>query len=377
MALRVRAQVKSGEKCSIVSKVVSPLQTGEALFNSLVEHQPGDDPKNLGLFWVSNSCDMDECDPRSACGTWIDPAKPVNSCGIKSGELVVLRPRFGVLVFRTLDDVKRRLPIDLTLSVKEIVRKCCEKIDLRCVSDYGLLCESTEQWLDPNKTLTEQVSEEASFLFDKRFDFVHPSDDSNHPMDIHFAYLHDVKLVPSGQLQMKEEEAVHLAALQAQVSSGKCSSGGRDFSSSLPPQYRKVKHVDDKIISKWKQLGEMDANEAKKTYHDICKKLSGYGVIFFTVNRKQKKMFGKIALVPFKLGFSSTKILVMSDDYKTTLNGFDYTKLSKRSYRDGEIVLDFGTSNPDKQPVSFVTNDGDAILSVIDVYSGAPADESA
>jgi len=305
-------------------------------------------------------------------GFWMKLSKTLESYDVGGEDVLLFRKRHVVVKVKTADEATKSVIVDLMQSVKEVVKTICQKFGLDRSDEYALQWEHNGNWLVMNKTLTEQGDSDKVLVLKKRFYVADAELDKNSPIQLHLAYIQGREGIISGLHLTSKEEAAQFAALQAQVEYGIFNPhthkpGFLQLSRFLPPQYVKVKELEQMILHNWKSLGTMTQLDAKYRYHLLCMTLRTYGTTIFAVGHNEKNKKNKVVTVPMMLGFSATDILIMSEDCKVTMKTFPYNKLRKWNYKDHEILLDFGEFNPDG-PIIFVTDQGAEIASLIAGY---------
>jgi len=305
-------------------------------------------------------------------GEWMKLSKTLESYDVGGEDVLLFRKRHVVVKVKTADESTKAVIVDLMQNVKEVVRTICQKFGLDRTDEYAIQWEHNGAWLLMNKTLTEQGDSDKVLVLKKRFYVSDAELDKNSPIQLHLAYIQGREMIISGLHQTSKEEAAQFGALQAQVEYGIFNPhthkpGFLQLSRFLPPNYVKVRELEQMILHNWKALGTMTQLDAKYRYHLLCMTLRTYGTTIFAVARAEKNKKNKVVNVPMMLGFSATEILLMSEDCKITNKTFLYGHLRRWNYTDHDLLLDFGEFNPDG-PITFITTQGAEIASLIAGY---------
>ena len=305
-------------------------------------------------------------------GIWMRQNRLLDSYDVGGDDVVLFRKRHVVIKVKTADESTKAVVVDLAQPVKDTLQAIGTKFGLERTDEYALQWEGTDTWLKVNKPLTEQGDPNDVIVLKKRFYITDTELDKDSPVQLHLAYVQGREMIVSGLHPTTKDEAAMFAALQAQVEHGIFNPhthkpGFLDLPHFLPPQYVKVKDMENNVLHCWKSLGTMTSLDAKYKYHQLCMTLRTYGTTIYAVTHNEKNKKGKVVAVPQMLGFTATHIQVMSEDCKVVLKEFVYGHLRKWNFNDKEIVLDFGEFNSDG-PMTFSTTQGADISSLISGY---------
>ncbi len=133
----------------------------------------------------------------------------------------------------------------------------------------------------------------------------------------------------------------------------------------MPKEYVKVKGIEKKILTEYKQnLTGLSDLEAKLKYTQLCRSLKTYGVTFFLVKEKMK---GKNKLVARLLGITKESILRVDERSKEFLNVYPLECVKKWAASPNTFTLDFGDHY--KEPYySMQTTEGEHVARLISGY---------
>lgn len=132
----------------------------------------------------------------------------------------------------------------------------------------------------------------------------------------------------------------------------------------LPKEYAKVKGIEKKIFSEYKQLRNTNELDAQFKYTQLCRSLKTYGVTFFLVKEKMK---GKNKLVARLLGVSKESIMRVDEKTKEFLQVYPLECVKKWAASPNTFTLDFGDHF--KEPLyTMQTSEGENIARLIAGY---------
>lgn len=144
-------------------------------------------------------------------------------------------------------------------------------------------------WLNPEKTLSEQGIEETVVLtLRKKFFFTDPNVNGNDPVQLNLIYAQSRDAIINGTHPCTLAEAVKLAAFQCQILYGnyneaKHKPGFLPLKEFLPRKHVNMKKIEISIFAEHCKLHDYAEIDAKFHYIQLCQSLKTYGVTFYLV----------------------------------------------------------------------------------------------
>jgi len=304
-------------------------------------------------------------------GVWLKPNRTLESYDLGGDDVVYFRHRHKVIKVKTADEATKAVLVDLMQNVKEVINDVGKKFNLESTEEYALQFENNGAWLNQTKPITEQGDPDNIFVLKKRFYINDATLDVSSPVQLHLAYIQGRDGIVSGMNPTTKDEAVLAAALQAQIEHGIFNPhvhkpGFLELEKYIPPDKMKIKDMEACILRQWKGLGSMDTQDLKHKYHKLCKTLATYGQTIYTVTRKEMVKKKRVDVV-YKLGFTSTEVLIMNEDCKVVLKHYPYDYLRRWQFTSQLVKLDFGEFCSEG-PFVFDTKQGPEIGSLIAGY---------
>ncbi|RKP18357.1 hypothetical protein ROZALSC1DRAFT_23311 [Rozella allomycis CSF55] len=316
---------------------------------------------------------------------WLVNNRTLAFYDLKNGDILEFKKKHRPMRVKMLDSTLKTVLIDESCTVSELVKIVCNKIGITAFEEYSFCVElsnderSTRQkhekyerkeytkWLSPEKTLREQLVQDADVIILKRkFFFSDQNIDRNDPIQLNLLFVQSKESVISGEYPCSEEEAVQLAALQVQAVFGnydgdKCKPGFLELKDYLPEVYRR-KEVEKKIYGEYKKICGMSELNAKYRYVQQCRLLRTYGVTFFQVKEKLAK---KTKFTPALMGVTKENILRVDIESREILQVWPLTSLKRWAATPTSFTLDFGDYDACYQ---VETHDGEDISQLIGGY---------
>ncbi|KAL3884759.1 hypothetical protein ACJMK2_024867 [Sinanodonta woodiana] len=356
---------------------------------------PQGNVNEFGLF-------LSDDDPRK--GVWLEPGRTLEYYLLRNGDLVEYRRKVRILKVRTLDGTVRKVQVDDSNTVGQLMLTICSRIGITNHDEYSLILEMSDDekektltlrrdksiakdqkkleemrkklhteddtnWLDHSKTLREQgVDEENTVLLRRKFFFSDKNVDARDPVQLNLLFSQTRDAILNGTHPVSQEKATELASLQCQVQFGdhneqKHKSGFLELKEFLPKEYCKVKGIEKKIFlehKKWIGVSEMDA---KVKYTQMCRDLKTYGITFFLVKEKMK---AKNKLVPRLLGINKESVVRVDENTKEILRTWPLTTVRRWAASPNSFTLDFGDHADAYYSVQ--TQEGEQIAALIAGY---------
>eukprot|EP01088_Endostelium_zonatum_P017435 TRINITY_DN513_c0_g3_i3.p1 TRINITY_DN513_c0_g3~~TRINITY_DN513_c0_g3_i3.p1 ORF type:complete len:1705 (-),score=540.74 TRINITY_DN513_c0_g3_i3:2315-7429(-) len=299
---------------------------------------------------------------------WLKPEKTLKYYDLQSGNELEYRKKHRQLKIKLLDDTIKTVLVDDSSDVSEITDVIGKRMNIKNPEEFSLKVLTSNSWLNPALTLTEQgIKEDDILLLKKKFFFNDANVDKSDPVQLHLLYVQSTDAIVSGDHPTSRSEACDLAALQLQVLYGDynpqkhAKPGWFAIKDVCPPQHAKSKGVDKDIIKEYQKLINTTEINAKYKYIQLCRGLKTYGITFFEIKTKVKKK-----LTPQLLGVTRHSLLQMDADTKEVIKEYPLTHLKRWAPSATSLSLDFGDYEDDYLTLS--TPEGDAISQLIAGY---------
>ncbi|KAI9206533.1 uncharacterized protein BJ171DRAFT_498098 [Polychytrium aggregatum] len=305
-----------------------------------------------GLFWP---------DQRK----WLVSNKVLDYYDLKSGDTLEFKKKHRLLKFRTLDGSVKTALIDESSLVKDLVAAVCEKIGLSNSDEYSFQREvdpskepektkkkdkdrheiEEHNWLIPDQSLPEQgLTEADTVILKKKFFFTDQNIDRNDPVQLNLLYNQSKEMIISGKHPCTLQEAIQFGAIQCQIQYGnhepdKHKPGFLPVSEYVPPEYRKSKDLEKKILVEHSKLQGLSELNAKFRFVQLSRSLKTYGITFFLCKEKQQK---KNKLIPVLLGITKQSVVRLDVESKEIMQEWKLTQLRRWAAANNSFTLDFG-----------------------------------
>jgi talin len=278
-------------------------------------------------------------------------------------DFVEYRKRHEVVKVKLVDNTVKTVLIDTSASITDVVGAICKKIGIKNYEEYSLQGEGSSEWLKNDGSLLEQVDQLSDMLYLKKKYFVSDSNvDKDDPVQLHLVYTQAQSDIVAGKHPTSRDEAVQLAALQAQIDGGNINIQNPNLilKNVMAPQWNSDKANAPLVINEWKKLTGMTELNAKFRYVQFCRSLKTYGITLFHVKSKIK---GSRKLAEKLLGFTRDSIIFMDEDCKTVEKTYPLKNLRRWAAAQETFTLDFGSHEDDYTTV--ITQEGEAISQLI------------
>lgn len=206
-------------------------------------NDPNANPAEYGLFWPSGK-------------KWILYSKTLDFYDLKNGDLLEYRKKIRMTKIKLPDNSLKTVIIDESLPVHSLTDMICKKISNSLFVNVFLLligipdsleysiarddkpllsdCETepaesdlTEsapdeiEWLNPEKSLSEQDVKETDVLLVRKKFFLNDKEiDTSDPIQLHLIFVQAKNSIMSGDHILKDEEVIRLTALLFYISNG-------------------------------------------------------------------------------------------------------------------------------------------------------------
>jgi talin len=292
------------------------------------------------------------------------------------------------------DESIRAVIVDWSAPAEEAIRDIGDKAKISNFLEYSLRKFRDGEvgpWIKSSFTLPEQwVGDNDTLALRKRFFSSDATVDTADPQELHQLYCQLRELVVAGTLPTKQDEAMELAGLMAQIDWGnfdprKHTQGFiAEINRYLPKQYtKKHKKGEQEILSRYQRLVGMDRTVAKYRFVQLCRSLKFYGITFFEVQvcfgvtwrsssnylslglqTKQDPKTKKAKPVLF--GVTRDAFLFLDIKTHEVVRQFKFSQLRRYTPGQGSITLDFGDHTDDY--MTLFTKDGELIVESITGY---------
>ncbi|TGZ65701.1 hypothetical protein CRM22_005745 [Opisthorchis felineus] len=303
--------------------------------------------------------------------------------------------------------VQKKLLVDDSQTVAELMRKICSSMGIYNHDEYSLVRERDEtdrsqtlrkgttgvgtlgrdqdkmeklkrklhtdddmDWLNPSQSLRQQgIEENEVLLLKRRYFFSDMNVDARDPIQLNLLYLQLKDAILKGTHPVSQEEAIYLAALQCQIQLGDCNpekfrANFLDLKDLLPKEYAKIRSLEKKILQQHAEFAGLSDIEAKVKYCQFCRSLKTYGITFFLVKERIK---GKNKLIPRLLGVTKDSVIRLDEKTKEVLKIWPLTSISRWAASLHAFTMDFGEYSPD-DCYTAQTSEGEQISQLIAGY---------
>ncbi|KAM3956914.1 LOW QUALITY PROTEIN: uncharacterized protein ACR2FA_009113 [Aphomia sociella] len=341
----------------------------------------GDNGKEYGLFLPSADDQLS--------GVWLEDHKNLEYYMLRNGDTLYYLCKFRNLRVRMLDGSVKTLLIDESKPVELLMVDICTRIGITNHDEYGLChddqleeeegktaqatgtltlrrvkqqkekdekleqlskklkTDDNVQWLDKYKTLREMdIGPKETLLLKRRLFYSDRNVDARDPVQLNLLYLQARDAILNGKHPVTELKAIEFAGIQCQVCFGdfqeeKHKAGLiEDLREFLPEPYATSWGMEKKILKEHRKHQGVSNIEAKHLYTKTARDLPTYGVTFFLVKEKHKKVK---KMIPRLLGINAESILRLDEVTKEILEVWPLTHV--KSYQVGKsetFSLNFG-----------------------------------
>ncbi|KAL3315250.1 Talin-1 [Cichlidogyrus casuarinus] len=376
---------------------------------SSLHHNDKTVPSDYGIFHTNDD---------EKKGLWLNNTRNLEHYMLQSGDTIQYRCRLRWLFIKTLDGNRKKLCVDDSKTVAELMLPICVKIGIQNYEEYALVREvedSDQQlenrqstlrkshlsisagenrtpaalirqheqekmdrlkkklhtdddisWLNPAQSLRQQGIDQTEVLvLRRRYFFSDMNVDSRDPVQLNLLYLQLKDAILNGTHPITQEEALMLAGLQVQVDFGnRYQPGDLEMSDCLPKEYARLKNIERKVMQYHASCYDTSQIDAKMKYCQFCRSLQTYGITFFLVKEKVK---GKSKLIPRLLGVSKDSVIRMDEKTKEILKIWPLTSVYKIAASQNAFTMDFGEYSPDEYYTA-QTTEGEHISQLISGY---------
>ncbi|XP_060074093.1 talin-1-like isoform X2 [Ylistrum balloti] len=362
--------------------------------DKLVEIQQGN-TGDYGLF-------LKDDDPKK--GVWLESGRALDYYLLRNGDLLEYRKKMRILQIKTLEGNAKKLQVDDSHTVGQLMVTICTRIGIANHEEYSLVRDLADdekektmtikrdksiakdqkkleemrkklhtddelEWLDHSKTLREQgVNDEDTLLLRRKYFYSDQNVDQRDPIQLNLLFVQSRDAILDGTHPVAQEEAIQFAGLQCQIQFGnhienKHKSGFFELREFLPKEYCKLKGVEKKIFAEHKKWTGLSEYEAKAKYTQQCRALKTYGITFFLV---KEKMQGKNKLTPRLLGITKESVVRMDEKTKEIMKTWPLTTVRRWAASPNSFTLDFGDYSDAYYSVQ--TQEGEQISRLIAGY---------
>eukprot|EP00051_Salpingoeca_urceolata_P011463 m.142076 g.142076 ORF g.142076 m.142076 type:complete len:2525 (-) comp17132_c0_seq1:108-7682(-) len=319
---------------------------------------------------------------------WLHPKQRLGTCRLRHGDLVEFAKRVRPLNVRLLDGTQKRVMIDDSQVLGEVVSMVCQKLGIKNSEEFSLIVDDDSakkadkkpskdakspddvSWLAHDQTLREQgITASQPMLLRKKFFFSDQNVDRSDAVQINILYQESKDAILDGTHPCTLDEAAEFAAMQVQVEYGDHNPDRHkpgfidNLRSVLPAEYVKTKGSEKKIYVEHKKLAGKTELNIKYRYVQLCRSLKTYGVTFFSVKEKVK---GKNKMVGRLLGITRESVMRVDEKTKEVLKTWPLTTVRRWAAAPASFTLDFGDYSESYYSVQ--TPEGEAISQLLAGY---------
>ncbi|XP_053387301.1 talin-1-like [Mercenaria mercenaria] len=367
----------------------------DRLLEAGIPHPPGN-PNDFGLFLADEDVKK---------GLWLEAGRSLDYYLLRNADLLEYKSKVRILKVRTLDGTVRKMQIDDSHTVGQLLINITSKIGITNHEEYSLIVELPDDekektltlkrdksiakdqkkleemrkklhteddmnWLDHAKTLREQGinTDEETLLLRRKFFFSDQNVDARDPVQLNLLFVQTRDAILNGTHPVSQEEAIMFAGIQCQIQFGdhdeqKHKPGLFENKEFLPKEYCKVKGIEKKIFQEHRKWAGYSERDAKVKYTQQCRALKTYGITFFLVKEKVK---GKNKLVPRLLGINKESVVRVDEKTKEIMKTWPLTTVRRWAASPNSFTLDFGDHAD--QYYSVQTQEGEPIAALIAGY---------
>ncbi|XP_052786529.1 talin-1-like isoform X4 [Mya arenaria] len=357
---------------------------------------PPGNPNDFGLFLADEDIKK---------GLWLEAGRALDYYLLRNGDLLEYKTKVRILKVRTLDGAIRKIQVDDSHTVGQLLISITSKIGITNHEEYSLILEIAEDekektltlkrdksiakdqkkleemrkklhteddmnWLDHAKTLREQGinSDDDTILLRRKFFFSDQNVDARDPVQLSLLFVQTRDAILNGTHPVSQDEAIQFAGIQCQIQFGdhdekKHKPGLFENKEFLPKEYCKVKGIEKKIFLEHRKWAGYPERDAKVKYTQSCRALKTYGITFFLVKEKVK---GKNKLVPRLLGINKESVVRVDEKTKEIMKHWPLTTVRRWAASPNSFTLDFGDHAD--QYYSVQTQEGEQIAALIAGY---------
>lgn len=255
--------------------------------------------------------------------------------------------------------------VDGSIRITDIIPVICEKLHLKNPEVFSLkrIVDGKREWMIPSQSLDEQgIQRGEPVFFRKRLYSPEKDIDTTDSIQLHLLFAQCVETFLSSELPCTESDAIDLASLLLQIEYGDHNSGFKkhDWSKCLPKRFSRVKNIEKKILTAYKNLKGTRSILGKYKFAQLCRGLSHYGVNYFRCTLLGKK--SREAL----LGVSSEKVLLLDYESFDVYHSYEFKELKQFHANNDILSLNFGGA--EEKEISISTKDASVIVHVIRQY---------
>lgn len=308
-------------------------------------------------------------------GRWLKMDRTLLFYDINTGDEIHYKKKHRPLKVRLLDGTIKTISVDESLSIQQIAEIIGTKMGIGYPEEFSLKVEGSgeHEWLTPTQSLHEnKVNEDMILVLKKKFFFNDANVDRSDPVQLHLLYVQCRDAIVDGTHPTQKQEAVQLAAIQLQIDQGtfnpeKHKQNTLPLKSILPPQWLKEKRISSNILKEYRNLANMESENAKFRYIQLCRSLRTYGITTFLVAQKiDRGPKKKPKFYELLIGVTRESIVIMDANTKELKRTFPITHLRRWAPGNRTFTLDFGEYEDDYLTVQ--TLEGEAISQLIAGY---------
>lgn len=292
------------------------------------------------------------------------------------------------VVVRTtfMDNSVKAFAIQADETVQEFRAKICEKLDLS-VHDTFALFEKKDDWercLDPDEKPSEiqkqweqdkKSKTTSKFLFKKKIFLKDDERELADPIAKDLVYIQAVHDVIESVYNVDGEDALRLAGLQVQVVYGDHNptthipgflTNNKDIVNFVPKDLmhaRKPQAWEEAILKEHAKRRQMEPDDAREEYINICKGFLLYGMTFFPPCRATSKTLPSRVL----LGVNFEGIHIMKVKDKAVISDHLYTDICSWASSSTSFGFEFGNQT-ESTKYNFDTKMGSIIAATVQTY---------
>ncbi|VDP68442.1 unnamed protein product [Echinostoma caproni] len=292
-----------------------------------------------------------------------------------SGDTVEYRYRYRWLYIRTMDGTRKKLCVDDSKSVAELMLMICTKMGIYNHDEYSLVREHDEHerdrsltlrrtgtgmvtigrdqekmeklkrklhtdddmdWLNPSQSLRQQgIDEKEVLLLKRRYFFSDMNVDARDPVQLNLLYVQLKDAILKGTHPVSLEEAIHLAAIQCQVQFGdyvpeKFKPNFLEIRikqcSACKPDINVVQNLRAYLLS---SFAMNDSMACQLTSRPIIIVECEWVEIDYEANTDFERIKGKNKLIPRLLGVTKDSVIRLDEKTKEVLKIWPLTSISR------------------------------------------------
>eukprot|EP00002_Diphylleia_rotans_P010658 TRINITY_DN2119_c0_g1_i4.p1 TRINITY_DN2119_c0_g1~~TRINITY_DN2119_c0_g1_i4.p1 ORF type:complete len:1135 (-),score=227.07 TRINITY_DN2119_c0_g1_i4:260-3664(-) len=346
LLLRVSHKVGTTESVKVVkfSRAQTVSEAVQTIALKYLRNNPNAAYENFGLLLEN--------------GQWLDDDKCLDECGLADQALVTFKSKLHQIVIKFIDGTSRKMVVNIAIPISQVIDTIVQQMEFKFMKNLRLSADYAGIDFENEKSLYSQADlEKGVFRLSQRsFEYSHIANVTDlsqiTPFELHLLYVQALKFIVSGEKSVSHEDAIFLAAIQAQEEFGdfnpaSMTVGFLKLKDYLPSLWVRAPNVESDIYRRYRRLLGTTKAKAKARYICHCAQLQDYTLSYYVVKeekREQPQITFAIACDSiFRMEFETQDVithypLVRLKRWRVTSDP-EGIKMDFGDYEDGMIVL--------------------------------------